>query len=135
MLGEVNVAATAEAAVQGAEVVITAGPILLDADPPMRSSWLGKSWLLLPIDFDLYVSPELTTACDLLLTDDVHQFEYYREQGYFSGWQSPSGSVGQALETGAEGQRVIACNLGVAALDAAFAQFVLGQLEQSTSEA
>jgi alanine dehydrogenase len=133
-LGEVTVAATAEAAVQGAEVVITAGPIIANASSPMRSTWLGESWLVLPIDFDLYVSAELTRACDLLLTDDTDQFEYYREQGHFDGWKAPSGSVGEALETTTLGQRVIACNLGVAALDAAFAQFVLGQLEASANK-
>lgn len=133
-LGDVTLAETADAAVRGADVVITAGPIVLNANPPMDSTWLGESWLLLPIDFDLYVSASLTRSCDLLITDDVDQFEYYRGQGYFREWQPPSGSVGQALEAAADGARVIACNLGVAALDAAFAQYVLTQLETSASE-
>jgi ornithine cyclodeaminase/alanine dehydrogenase-like protein (mu-crystallin family) len=133
-LGDVRAAAAPETAVEGAEVVITAGPIVLGANPPMRSSWLEESWLLLPIDFDLYVSAELTTACDLLISDDLHQFEYYREAGHFRDWRSPSASVGQALEAATTGERVIACNLGVAALDAAFARFVLDQLEPSASE-
>jgi ornithine cyclodeaminase/alanine dehydrogenase len=133
-LGQVSVAASAEGAVRGVDIVITAGPIASDANPSMRSTWLNGAWLLLPIDFDLYVSPELTRSCDLLLTDDVNQFEYYSGQGYFRGWRPPWGSVGQALEAGADGDRVIACNLGVAALDAAFAQLVLSQLEASVSK-
>ena len=132
-LGDVTVAATAETAVQGADVVITAGPIIAGANPPMRSTWLKESWRLLPIDFDLHVSAELTESCDVLLTDDVHQYEYYREQGHFRAWRSPSASVGEALDAETSANRVIACNLGVAALDAAFAQFVLGQLEAGAS--
>jgi ornithine cyclodeaminase/alanine dehydrogenase len=128
-LGEATVATTAEIAVRGADIVITAGPIMANAESPMHSTWLRDSWLVLPIDFDLYVSAELTGRCDLLLTDDMRQFEYYREQGHFRGWRSPWGSVGEALETETDGRRVIACNLGVAALDVAFAQFVLARLE------
>ena len=128
-LGEVTVAATPKAATSGAEVVISAGPIIANADSPMHSDWLGDAWLALPIDFDLYASAELTNACDLLLTDDLQQFEYYREHGHFRDWQTPWGSVGQALESGASGRRVIACNLGVAPLDAAFARHVLDRIE------
>ena len=133
-LEDVEVASGPEEAVREAQVVVTAGPIVSDAESPMRSAWLGESWLVLPIDFDLYVSAELSGDCDLLLTDDVHQFEYYREQGHFRGWRSPSASVGEALAAKTSGNRVIACNLGVAALDAAFAQFVLGQFEARASE-
>jgi alanine dehydrogenase len=128
-LGEVTVAPTPESAVRGADVVITAGPIVASAESPMRSTWLGAGWLVLPIDFDLYVSAELTRHCDLLLTDDVHQFEYYRERGHFRDWQVPWGSVGEALETEVGGRKVIACNLGVAALDAAFAHSVLERFQ------
>jgi ornithine cyclodeaminase/alanine dehydrogenase len=133
-LGEVTVAASAEGAVLGADVVVTAGPIVANAESPMRSGWLGESWLVLPIDFDLYASAELTRHCDLLLTDDVHQFEYYREQGHFRDWRAPWGSDGEALEAGISARRVIACNLGVAALDAAFARFVLDRLEASAGD-
>jgi alanine dehydrogenase len=130
-LGDVAVAATAEAATSDADVVVTAGPIIANADSPMRSSWLGDEWLVLPIDFDLYASGELTQACDVLLTDDLEQFDYYREHGHFRTWETPWGSVGQALEGGVSGRRVIACNLGVAPLDAAFASYVLDRIEEA----
>jgi alanine dehydrogenase len=128
-VGAASVASTPEAATANADVVITAGPIIANAESPMRSTWLGQSWLILPIDFDLYVSAELTRHCDLLLTDDAQQFEYYRGQGHFQDWSAPRGSVGEALEAGADGGRVIACNLGVAALDAAFSRYVLDQVQ------
>ncbi len=53
------------------------------------------------------------------------QFEYYRELGHFRGWPEPARSVGEALERNESGTRVACVNLGIAALDAAFAKRVL----------
>jgi ornithine cyclodeaminase/alanine dehydrogenase len=125
--GDVRRAETAEAAVAGADVVISAGPIVARSPAPLTTAWLGdRPWLLLPIDFDLYVSAQAAASADLFVTDDVGQFEAYRGAGHFTGWPAPSASVGQALEGGREGSHVLACNLGVATLDAAFARAVLG---------
>jgi ornithine cyclodeaminase/alanine dehydrogenase-like protein (mu-crystallin family) len=121
----VVVAGSAREAVAGAEVVISAGPIVEHAKPEMRSAWLGERWLLLPIDFDFCVSPEVVGAADLFVTDDVEQYRYYRGLGYFERWPDPASSAGGALEQGLIGDRVVACNLGVGALDAAFAKVVL----------
>ena len=69
------------------------------------------------------------TRADLFVTDDVAQLEAYREHGHFRDWPAPACSVGEALEAGLAGARVVACNLGVAALDAAFAGAVLAELD------
>jgi ornithine cyclodeaminase/alanine dehydrogenase len=122
------VAQSAREAVDGADIVITAGPIVESADPPMRVNWLDERWLLLPIDFDFYVSAEVVRAADALIVDDVGQFLSYQQLGYFKNWPEPLVSVGTALENGLGGDRVLACNLGVGALDAAFAKAVLDRL-------
>jgi ornithine cyclodeaminase/alanine dehydrogenase len=126
-LGEdVRVAVSAEEAVAGAQVVVTAGPIVRDPASPLTPGWLPDGpWLVLPIDFDFYASAAAVESADLFLTDDVTQFEAYRGHGHFTGWPAPAASVGAALETGLRGERVVACNLGVAALDAAFARAVM----------
>ena len=113
------------AAVAGAEVVVTAGPILRDPPSLLDGSWLEEDVLLLPIDFDFYVSADAVAACDLFLTDDVAQYAAYREHGYFHSWPDPQASVGEGLEKGVRARRVVCANLGVAALDAAFAHAVL----------
>jgi ornithine cyclodeaminase/alanine dehydrogenase len=115
------------AAVAGADVVVTAGPILRDPPSPLAGSWVEDDVLLLPIDFDFYVSAAAVGACDLFLTDDVAQYAAYREQGYFHAWPDPHGSVGEGLEQGLGARRVICANLGVGALDAAFAHTVLAR--------
>jgi ornithine cyclodeaminase/alanine dehydrogenase len=123
--GRVAVAASPSEAVTGAEVVVTAGPIVDEPASPLGPDWLGDGWLGLPIDFDLYFSAKAVAAADLFLVDDVGQFEYYREQGHFQGWPAPHGSVGEAFAGEGSPARVVCCNLGVGALDAAFAARVL----------
>ena len=46
-------------------------------------------------------------------------------RGHFRGWPEPHASVGEALDRKRRPKRVACCNLGVGALDAAFAQVVL----------
>jgi alanine dehydrogenase len=113
------------AAVQGADVIVSAGPIVEQPPSPLGPDWLGDRWLALPIDFDFYFSAEAVGAAGLFLVDDVDHFEYYRSLGHFQGWPKPDGSVGAALAESDSPTRVLCCNLGVGALDAAFAARVL----------
>jgi ornithine cyclodeaminase/alanine dehydrogenase len=121
----VVVADTPRDAVDGADVVVTAGPIAENPRPVIESSWLGEHALVLPIDFDFYVTREAVAACSLFCVDDVDQFEHYRAQGHFRDWPRPRGSVGEALPDARPGGRTCCANLGVGSLDAAFAAAVL----------
>jgi ornithine cyclodeaminase/alanine dehydrogenase-like protein (mu-crystallin family) len=123
--GRIEAAEAPEDAVVGAEVIVTAGPIVEEPESPLGPGWLGERWLALPIDFDFYFSAEAVAAGDLFLVDDVDQFEYYRSLGHFQGWPKPHGSVGKALAGDGAPARVLCCNLGVGALDAAFAARVV----------
>ena len=122
--GRVETAETPAEAIRGADVVVTAGPIVEEPDSPLGPDWLGERWLALPIDFDFYFASETVAAADLFLVDDVDQFEYYRSLGHFRDWPEPGGTVGEEHE---RRPRVLCCNLGVGALDAAFAARVLGR--------
>jgi ornithine cyclodeaminase/alanine dehydrogenase len=123
--GNVVVVDEPQAAVRDAHVVITATPILERPDPPIDSDWLGDRYLALPLDFDAQFRGGPISDAGLFVSDDVAQFEYYRAAGHFQGWPEPHASVGQALESSSEAKRVACCNLGVGALDAAFARAVL----------
>jgi ornithine cyclodeaminase/alanine dehydrogenase len=112
-------------AVDGAEIVVTAAPIVEQPRPMIGLGALGERWLVLPIDFDALVRREVIEAADLFAVDDVGQFDYYREQGHFSEWPVPAGGVGEALGRTDAPQRVACVNLGIGALDAAFASRVL----------
>jgi ornithine cyclodeaminase/alanine dehydrogenase len=125
LAGLAEAATSWDDALAGAEVVVTAGPIVEEPPSPLRSEHLGERWLALPIDFDFYFGPDAVAAADLFLADDVGQFEYYRELGHFQGWPAPEASVGEGLEREGAPARVLCCNLGIGALDAAFANAVL----------
>jgi ornithine cyclodeaminase/alanine dehydrogenase-like protein (mu-crystallin family) len=128
--GPVDAVDGPRAAVTGAHVLVTAGPIVEAPEPSITSDWFGDTFLALPIDFDFYFSAEAIGNCDLFLVDDVGQFDYYRGLGHFKGWPAPAKSVGEALVDGDEGKRVACVNLGIGALDAAFANHVLGAASQ-----
>jgi alanine dehydrogenase len=108
-------------AVDGAEVVVTAGPIVESPESPLGPDWLADRVLGLPIDFDFYFNADAVASAELFLVDDVEQFEYYRSLGHFQGWPRPAGSVGETLARDGAPSRVVCCNLGIGALDAAFA--------------
>jgi ornithine cyclodeaminase/alanine dehydrogenase len=123
--GDVTRCSDPREAVAGAEIVVSAGPIAEDPQPPISASWLAERWLALPLDFDFYFQAEAIEAAELFVVDDVGQFEHYRELGHFRSWPAPSGSVGSALDTSGESARIACVNLGIGALDAAFAKHVL----------
>jgi alanine dehydrogenase len=123
--GDVERARSELDAVAGADVIVTAAPIVEDPSPTIGPELLDDRWLLLPIDFDALVRRELVESADLFVVDDVGQFEYYRELVHFRAWPTPVGNVGDALERGDAGRRVACVNLGIGALDAAFAKRVV----------
>jgi ornithine cyclodeaminase/alanine dehydrogenase len=122
---DVEAAPNELSAVEGADVVVTGAPIVSEPDPVVGAASLAEPWLLLPIDFDALVRPDAVEAANVFAVDDVGQFEYYRAQGHFRDWPAPHGTVGELLPREGGASRVACVNLGVGALDAAFAAHVL----------
>lgn len=113
----------AESAVEGAEIVVTAGPIRSQPRPVVRTEHLAERFLALPLDFDSLVSSDVAVAADVFLVDDEGQFADQQRQGRFADWPAPHGPVGSTERT-SRGGRVMCLNLGIGALDAAFAWHV-----------
>src|SRR5947209_18638389 len=84
-------------AVEGADLVVTAGPILKHPQPVIEASWLRPGVLGLPIDFDSYWTVGALQSADRFYVDDARQFEYYREDGYFGGAPAPDGGLGDVV--------------------------------------
>lgn len=135
-LPEVEVTDDARSAVEGADVVVTAGPMAPDPTRRLERAWLPERSLLVPVDFDAYVGTELAQAADGLVVDDVDQFAHYRGVGYFDGWPEPDLSLGEVVDQSAAGARGrpsaseggspygdlrLSCSLGVGAVDAVVA--------------
>jgi alanine dehydrogenase len=122
-----EVAETPEAAVADADIVISAAPIVKEPQPSVFPHLLKDKHLVLPIDFDAVVDKSVVDGAQLFYTDNVAQFEHYRSLGYFDNWRAPMASVGDTVRGDANADRVVCCNLGVGALDAAFAGMVDGR--------
>jgi ornithine cyclodeaminase/alanine dehydrogenase len=120
----VDLAADARTAVEGADVVVTAGPMTRDDSRRLEREWLPERCLVVPVDFDAYVTTDLAERADSFVVDDIAQFEHHRSLGRFRGWPEPESSLGAALQAPARGDLRVSCSLGVGALDAALAKAV-----------
>jgi len=123
-----------EAAVRDLDVVVTAGPILLEPHATIRAGWLAAGAFASAVDFDSYWHADALAELDLFTTDDVPQLEHFRALGYFRAIPPIAADLGQ-LATGAhpgrtdDGQRTMGCNLGVAIDDVAVGAAVLRAAE------
>ncbi len=119
-------------AVEGAEIVVTAGPIMKEPNPTIEASWLSPGSFVCTLDFDSYVTPGAFRVADKLFTDDLEQFRYYKSSGYFKKTPEPIGDLGDLLagriagrENGA--QKIVCANLGLAIEDVATAIRLYGK--------
>ena len=118
------------AAVEGSDLVVTSGPILRKPTPTIEAGWLRPGSFASLVDFDSYVSGAALAEADRIVTDDLPQFRYYREHGYFQATPEPEASldelvVGRKPGRTAAAQRTIAINLGIALDDMAVAPEIL----------
>lgn len=114
------------AAIEPADLVVTAGPILHHPDPPIRAGWVRPGAFASAVDFDSYWTGAALAEFDRVATDDHAQFAYYREQGYFGQTPEPYADLGEIVAGRRPGrerdeERTIAINLGLALDDIAVA--------------
>ena len=113
-------------AVVAAELVVTCGPILKEPHGTIHADWLQPGSFASAVDFDSYWSPDALAQMDRIATDDLPQFGYYRELGYFKRTPAPYASLEEIVighKPGREhdAERTMAMNLGLAMDDMAVA--------------
>jgi ornithine cyclodeaminase/alanine dehydrogenase len=130
-------AASAEAAVEGADLVVTVAT--LTRDQALASQWLSPGSLLVAVDFATYASAQTAREAAIFAVDDRAQFLAYRESGYFDGYPDPTGTLGELLQTteagdplvlDAAGPPALVTHLGVGAADVLFADAVRRRAEE-----
>jgi ornithine cyclodeaminase/alanine dehydrogenase-like protein (mu-crystallin family) len=126
---EVRVARAPREAVSGCDVVVTAGPILRVPHATIERGWLDAGGFASLVDFDSYWHPAALAEADKFCTDDLAQLEHYRHVGYFQHIPPVHATLGELVvgrKPGrqGEGERTIACNLGLALDDMAVAPLV-----------
>jgi len=113
-------------AVVGADVIVTAGPILKHPTPAIQAGWFKAGAFASPVDFDSYWQPAAMALADKFCTDDTKQLEYYRSVGYFQDIPPLHADLGEIVAgkkpgRQRESERTISANLGLALEDMATA--------------
>ena len=120
---ELRVAGTAEEVGAGAQAVVTTAAIVRDPERPLRRAQLADATVACAIDFDASLSEDVFEDAALFVVDDVAQYRYYRQQGYFAGYPDDPVELCAALDPSAghaAGLRVLV-PLGIALEDVAVA--------------
>jgi ornithine cyclodeaminase/alanine dehydrogenase len=125
----VDVVVTAEEAVRGSEIVVTAGPILKVPHATIQAGWFEAGAFASLVDYDSYWSREALREADKFCTDDVAQLEYTKKVGYFKDIPPVHADLAELVagkKPGREspGERTMTCNLGLALEDMAVAPLV-----------
>ena len=117
-------AATPRQAVEGQDIVVTAGPILRKPHATIRPEWVRPGLFASLVDYDSYWSREALRKASKFTTDDVPQLEHYREVGYFQDIPPIHADLGELVSGTKPGREreeefTVACNLGLALDDMA----------------
>ena len=78
---DVTVVTAPRDAVVGADLVVTAGPILKHPTPTIGADWLQPGAFASAVDYDSYWKPEALSQVDKLATDDLPQFQVRARDG------------------------------------------------------
>ena len=122
-------AADPRQAVEEADIVVTAGPILKKPHATIQAGWLSRGAFASLVDYDSYWHADAFREIDKFVTDDVPQLEHYRKIGYFRNIPPIYADLGELVigkKKGREnaGERTTVCNLGLAIDDMATAPIV-----------
>ncbi len=132
---EVEVAGEPRRAVDGCDIVVTAGPILHKPHATIKKGWLAPGAFASLVDFDSYWDGPAMQEVDKFCTDDIPQLEHYRDIGYFQHIPPIYASLGELVAGRKPGrqsprERTIACNLGLALDDMAVAPIIFRRAQE-----
>lgn len=119
---KIDVVDTPKAAVVGADVVISGGPINTPPKPVIEAHWLADGVCGVSIDYDSYWAPSAMKAMDLIVTDDIGQIEHLKEYGLFLTLPKIDGeladvAVGKLQKRKSPKEKILCFNLGIAVED------------------
>ena len=94
---EVEVASAAEEIAPGADVIVTTAAIVRQPERPLRRAHLKDAMVACAVDFDATLSEDLFEDAGIFVVDDVAQYRYYRQQGYFAGYPADAAELAEVL--------------------------------------
>jgi ornithine cyclodeaminase/alanine dehydrogenase-like protein (mu-crystallin family) len=116
-------------AVEGSDIIVTAGYILKEPNPVIEANWIKEGASAFPLDFDSYWKSSAIAAMDKFYTDDVEQLLYYIKEGWIRPVDKISGDLGEVVVGKKPGreketERIMCMNLGLAILDVAVGKLI-----------
>jgi len=76
---EVEIVQNAEAAVRGADIVMSSGPIQKARTPAIEPGWIAPGCLYISLDRDSYITDAATAGMDLVFSDDREALFHAKE--------------------------------------------------------
>jgi ornithine cyclodeaminase/alanine dehydrogenase-like protein (mu-crystallin family) len=120
---EASPVGAAEAVAGDADVVITTAAIVHEPERPLHLEQLSGATVACAIDYDASLAEDVFADAGIFVVDDLTQYRYHRELGYFAGYPDDPAEVADVLAGEAEpgdGLRVYV-PLGIALEDVAVA--------------
>lgn len=113
-------------ALEGCDIVVTAGPMLKHRNPVIEAEWFKDGGLACPLDYDSYWKLEAMRSMDKFCTDDREQLVYTKSIGrlqYIPEIHADLSEIIGGKKPGREDEmeRIMSMNLGVAINDMAVA--------------
>jgi ornithine cyclodeaminase/alanine dehydrogenase-like protein (mu-crystallin family) len=133
---EVTLCPGPRAVFEGADLVLTCGPIMPEGPRAAEAAWLEEGATAITLDYDCYWKPNELSRVDQVFTDDLAQLEHTKADGYFL---SVPGRVrelagvvagGEAGRTSAA-ERIVCINMGIALEDVATALPIYGRARET----
>ena len=123
---DVSVCDSPRGAFEGADLVVTCGPIAPDTPRQARADWLEPGATAVTIDYDCYWGRDELARVDQVFTDDVAQLEHSKSDCYFTGLPNTVRPVADVIARKGPGrtsstQRIVCINMGIALEDVASA--------------
>ncbi len=120
---DAQVASIAEDIAPGADVIVSTAAIVRQPERPLRRAHLKDAMVACAVDFDATLSEDLFDDAGTFVVDDLAQYRYYRQQGYFAGYPADAVELAEVLadETARERGLAIYVPLGIALEDVAVA--------------
>jgi ornithine cyclodeaminase/alanine dehydrogenase len=126
--------------IEGADVVVTAIPIVTEPKPPLCAGMLKEGGLAVSLDYDSAWTSSAMKGCDKFVSDDISQLLSTKKEGvYFSGIPenicADLGELAAGLKPGREDplERIFSMNMGIAVDDIVTAKLIYERaLERGT---
>lgn len=117
--------------IEGADIVVTAIPIVTEPKPPLHAGMLKKGGLAVSLDYDSAWTSSAMKECDKFVSDDIFQLLSTKDEGvYFGGIPeniyADLGELAAGLKPGREDplERIFSMNMGIAVDDMVTAKII-----------